>query len=131
MLLLLILIRFLFGGIFMNEPNLLPVIKPIGEELDYTCPLSSLQERELTLCSLDTCTLCIQKQDNVSVLVGKVASQGATATTLATFDDTGTGTLRIMSSKGAVCLFFISMDGIHYTRVGEEFNAGGVLMINF
>lgn len=115
----------------MNEPNLLPVIKPIGEELDYTCPLSLLQDRSLMLCSQDTCTLCIQKQDNVSVLVGKVASQGVAATTLATFDDTGTGTLRIMSSKGAVCLFFVSTDGIHYTGVGEEFNAGGDLMINF
>ncbi len=129
MLLTQILIRLFSLLSLFGEPETSCIIKPIGEELEYTCRLSPLQGRELVICSCDTCTLHVRKENKTLQLLYHVASQGTPKRLIASLSDTDAACLKIMASKGSVCFFSVSTDGKHYVHVGEEFNAGGSLRI--
>lgn len=129
MLLTQILIRLFSLLSLFGEPETSCIIKPVGEELEYTCRLSPLRGRELMICSRDTCTLHVRKENKTLQLLCHVASQGDPKRLIAFLPDTDAAYLKIRASKGSVCFFFVSTDGKRYVHVGEEFNAGGSLRI--
>lgn len=104
--------------------------KELGEELEYSCRLSSLIERKIMVCGEDTCILSLESKGTIQKLIETVKMGGEQRENpIALFPVNSDVYLRIMSSKGSVCYFSYSENGNTFTRFDKEFCAKGRIVV--
>lgn len=102
------------------------LFKEIGEELDYTCFTPLTEKKNILLCARDTCLFSIENKRHrrelkqTLIIAGRRKEQILVSVAI----DVPL-ILRIMASKGSVCILSFSENGEQYTIAGDEFNANG------